>query len=76
MGRKGWGESLGGNSLRLGLFPKAPPCPRQLTYQPEARGPGRPWEQVTICLSPHSLLQGPHKYTHTHTHPNIYQKKQ
>lgn len=37
MGReRGWGwggggESLGGNSLRLGPFPEAPPCPHQLT---------------------------------------------
>ena len=31
VGGWGWGESLGGNSLRLGPFPEAPPCPRQLT---------------------------------------------
>ena len=38
----------------------------QLTCQHKARGPGGPGEQVTICLSPHSLLQGPHKHTYTH----------
>ena len=76
---QGLGPARGSHREGPGALQTQPPVSSghpQFTCQPKARGPGGPVEQVTICLSPHSPLQGPHTHTHTytHTHPNIYQK--
>ena len=66
---QGLGPARGSHREGPGALQKQPSVSSghpQLTCQPKARGPGGPVEQVTICLSPHSPLQGPHKHTHTH----------
>ena len=66
---KAWAQPGAAIGRALELYRNSPQSllgTPQLTCQPKARGPGGPVEQVTICLSPHSPLQGPHKHTHTH----------